>query len=156
VAPYYTFQKDLRPFGGGTPFDYAVSTTLNIDMGEFVGWDATNKTLVSFVRDGSAGKFAGIARGSQAQIKGLGNQAALLLSKISVFTTGVHALLGTAAEVYGHGDAVYMNGTDVTKVTKTAGTGGVQVGIVHLPDGTTRTGAVRVPVLIDEYTITQA
>src|ERR1044071_5368943 len=137
---FYTFVKDLRPFGGGTPFDYAVVSTLGLDNGQMVGGDATNKTLVAFVRDGSAGKFAGLTRGSQLSVASLGNQAGLALSKISVFTTGIHQLVGTAAQTYKHGDPVYMNGTDVTKITLTQGTGGVVVGTVHLPDGTTLTG----------------
>lgn len=153
---YYTFIKDIRPFGNGSAFSYKTAL-IDLVNGEFVAWDNTNKTLVRFVRDASAGPFVGISRDSLVGIQNLGNQPALLsnFQKVfSVFTSGIHSLLGTAAQTYVHATPVYMAGTDSQKITTVAG-GGTQIGTVHLPDGSTLTGAVRVPVLIDEYTITQ-
>ena len=72
--------------------------------------------------------------------------------EFSVFTSGVHELLGLSGDTYLHGDAVYMNATSTIQITKTQGAGGVQVGAVFLPDGTSRVGQVRVPVLIDAFT----
>jgi predicted RecA/RadA family phage recombinase len=156
---FYTFRQDLRPFGQGTPIGYKTSLT-DLVEGEFVAWDATNKVLVRYVRDGSAGKFAGISKDSVAGIQKLGNQAALqgaFQNPCEVFTTGVHELLGAQGQTYKHGDVVYMNGTDTQLITTTAGSpAGVAIGTVHLPDGSTKTGSVRVPVLIDEFTIAQA
>ena len=155
MAEFYTYLGDLRPWGNGTPIAYKIVNTLELESGTFAAWDATNGTLVKFIRDGSGGKFAGVLAGSSTMIKSLGNQAALIPPKINVFTSGIHQMLGTAAETYTHGVLVYMNGTTANKITTVQGTGGVVVGSVHLPDGSTLTGAVRVPILIDEYTITQ-
>ena len=155
MAEFYTFLGDLRPWGNGTPVAYKIAAALELESGTFAAWDATNGTLVKFIRDASGGKFAGVTRGSSVMVKSLGNQAALIPPKLSVFTTGIHQMLGTAAETYTHGVVVYMNGTTANKITTTQGTGGVAVGAVHLPDGSTLSGAVRVPILIDEYTITQ-
>lgn len=153
----YTFQKDLRPFGGGTPVAYPLDPAVTgLAQGEFVAWASSSKTLLRFVRAGEAGKYVGISRDSQIGVAKLGNQAALqaAITPFSVFTTGVHEVLGTAGETYAHSNAVYMSGTNTQKITLVAG-GGVQVGTVHLPDGSTRVGAVNVPILIDEYTKTQ-
>jgi len=156
MAEYNTFIKDLRPWGNGTPVEFAVDPDAAVPMesGNFVAYDSTAKKVTKLVRSGP-GKFVGITRGSAAGVLGLGNQPALKLRSISIYTTGVHGVLGTTAEVYAHGDAVYMSGTDSTKVTKTGGSGILQIGTVHLPAGVTVTGAVRVPVLIDEATKTQ-
>lgn len=152
-----TFVKDLRPFGGGTPVGYTADASLtDLAQGEFVAWASVSKTLLRFVRAGEAGKYVGVSRDSQLGVARLGNQAALAsaTAPLSVFTTGVHEILGTAGETYAHSNAVYMSGTNTQKITLVAG-GGVQVGTVHLPDGSTRVGAVNVPILIDESTITQ-
>ncbi len=154
----YTYLKDIRPFGQGSPFGYKTALT-NLVEGEFVAWDNTNKTLVRFVRDGSAGKFVGISKTDLVSIQSLGNQPALVAAfqnPFEVFTTGIHTVQGAAGQSYVHGQAVYMNGTDTQAITTTSGSpAGVQIGTVHLPDGSTVTGAVNVPVLIDEYTTTQ-
>lgn len=153
---FETFIKDLRPFGGGTPIGYKTALT-DLVNGEFAAWDNTNKTLVRFVRDATAGPFVGITRDSLVGIQKLGNQPQLLAAfqnPCSVFSTGVHSLLGSAGQTYVHSTPVYMAGTDSQKITTVAG-GGTQIGTVHLPDGSTLSGAVRVPVLIDEFTITQ-
>jgi len=152
---FYTYKGDIRPFGHGSPIAYKYAAlTPDIEQGEMAAWNATGNVLVRWQRSGAAGKFVGITRDSAKAMAKLGNQPALALTEVSVFTTGIHEMLGTAAEVYGHGEAVYMNGTDTTKIIKVAG-GGVQVGTVHLPLGNTLTGAVRVPILIDEYTKVQ-
>lgn len=154
---FYTFVKDLRPFGGGTPVSYNFAAlTPALEQGEMVAWSVSGQVLVRFVRDGSAGDFVGISRDSQLGLQSLGNQSALLAAIIpfSVFTTGIHELLGTAGETYTHGIAVYMSGTNTTAISSSAA-GGVQVGTVHMPQGGSLVGAVRVPVLIDEYTKTQ-
>lgn len=154
----YTFLKDLRPYGQGTPIGYLTALT-NLVEGEFVAWDNTNKTLVRFVRDGSAGPFVGISKTDLVQIQSLGNQPALVAAfqnPFEVFSTGVHTLQGAPGQSYAHAQAVYMRGTDTQAITTTSGSpAGVQIGTVHLPDGSTLTGAVNIPVLIDEYTITQ-
>lgn len=154
----YTYLKDLRPFGGGTPIGY-VTTLTNVVAGEFMAWDNTNKTLVRFVRDGSAGPFVGVSKTDLVGIQSLGNQTPLVAAfqnPFEVFTTGIHLLQGAAGQTYKHGDVVYMNGTDTQAITTTAGSpAGVAIGTVNLPDGSTLTGVVLVPVLIDEYTITQ-
>lgn len=43
-------------------------------------------------------------------------------------------------------------GADSQTITTVAGTGGVKVGKVWLPNRAPKSGTVRVPVLIDEYT----
>jgi len=153
----YTYLKDVRPRGDGTAIPYKpLAALVDLCMGELVGWDADDKALVRFTRDGATNvKFVGISRDSQVGMARLGNYPALALKEISVFSTGVHSLLGTAAETYVHGTIVYMSGTDTQKITTVVGVGGVAIGTVHLPDGSTLTGAVLVPVLIDEYTLTQ-
>ena len=153
-----TFVKDLRPFGGGTPISYLVSTSVtDLAQGEFVAWDSANRVMRRFVRDGSAGKFLGISRDSQVGVAKLGNQTALAAAnaRLSVFTTGVHESTGLAGETYGHGDSLFMNATSTQSVTKVSA-GGTQLGTVYLPEGGTKSGAVKVPMLIDEYTVTQA
>jgi len=162
LTPFYTFLQDIRPFGNGSPIAYrydpaafAADALGELVSGEMAAFDTTNKRVVRFVRTASAGKFVGITRDSAAGMKKLGNQPALALADLSVFSTGVHELVGTAAEVYSQGDPVYMSGTDTQKVTKTAA-GGTQIGIVHNPLNKSIVGAVRVPVLIDEFTVTQA
>ncbi len=159
---FYTFRQDLRPFGMGTPVGYRydpsafpdVNSLGELVQGEMLAWDSTNNRVIRFVRTASGGKFIGISRESAASIHKLGNQAALNLRELSVFTTGVHELMGQGGQTYLHGDAVYMAGTDAQSITKTAG-GGTQVGTVHNPQNRSIAGAVRVPVLIDEFTKTQ-
>lgn len=156
----YTYREDFRPFGNGSPIAYKYTTPQSggdIAQGEFVTWDGTNRVLVRFVRDGSQGPFVGITRDSALAVKKLGNQAALGPIELAVFTTGVHLLTGSVGDTYAHGDKVYMPGSppDTQKISKTQGTGGIQIGIVHLPQGNTLAGAVDVPVLIDNFTITQ-
>ncbi len=161
MADFYTYKSDLRPWGTGTPIAYKVDPNLALpfNQGEMAAWDPGATTLVRWIRDGSGGiKFVGVTRDSQSGIQKLGNQPALksFLNPLSVFTTGIHELLGVAGVTYTHGGAVYMSGTDTTAVTTSQNVTSVQVGTVHLPDGSSKVGAVRVPVLIDEYTIAQA
>lgn len=155
----YTYMLDLRGYGGGTPVEYLVdSAVTDLKAGEMVAWaGSTSRILKRFVRASEAGKFVGLTKDSQSGVAKLGNQTALAASvaKAMVFTTGVHLITGTAAEVYGHGMEVYMSGTDTQKITLTPG-GGTKIGRVHLPNGNTKTGAVEVPILIDDYTITQS
>lgn len=154
---FYTFVKDIRPFGNGSPVAYRYDAAAfvsdaqgDLAMGEMCAYDATNRRVVRFVRTGGAGSFVGIGRDSAAGMKKLGNQPALNLIEYSVFTSGVHELLGLTGDTYVHGDAVFMNATSTIQVTKTAG-GGTQIGKVFLPDGSTRVGQVRVPVIIDSF-----
>lgn len=153
-----TFVQDLRPFGGGTPISYPVDPAVtDLAQGEFVAWASNSRVLKRFVRASEAGKFVGVSRDSQLGVAKLGNQAALALSvssAFSVFSSGVHELLGTAGETYAHSNPVYMSGIDTQKITLVAA-GGTQVGTVHLPLGGTKVGAVKVPILIDEFTKTQ-
>lgn len=158
---FYTLIKDLRPFGHGTPVPYRyVKSLFDADVlgepvqGEMVAWDSGNRRVLRFVRTGTF-PLIGIARDSAAGLKKLGNQPGLDLTELSVWTSGVHELVGTAGQSYIHGDAAYMSGTDTTKITLVAA-GGTRVGTVYNPENRTLTGAVRVPVLIDEYTVTQA
>lgn len=158
TADFFTYVKDLRAFGEGTPVSYHFTVlTPPAVQGEMMAWSAASKVLVRFVRDGSAGKFVGISRDSQLSFQTLSNKPALnaFLDPFSVWTTGVHQMLGTVGEQYTHGSAVYMSGTDTTAITASQGAGGVQVGTVYLPDGSTIIGAVRVPILIDNFTVTQ-
>jgi hypothetical protein len=154
---FYTYLKDVRPYGNGSPVAYKYDTAAfasdaqgDLAMGEMVAYDATNRRVVRFVRNGGAGLFAGIGRDSAISMKKLGNQPALNLIEYSVFTSGVHELLGLTGDTYVHGDAVFMNATSTIQITKTAG-GGTQIGAVFLPDGSNRVGQVRVPVLIDSF-----
>jgi hypothetical protein len=175
MSDFYTFKTDLRPFGGGTPISYnydkaqLVTGEDDIEQGEMVGLIEVESTeqaqVVRFTRDallmGAAqvtGVFAGIARDSAKGIHRLGNQPALNLDVLSVFTTGVHLLVGETGVEFEHGDVVYMADTDTTEITTVQGTGGVAVGTVHLPIGAAITGddKIRIPVLIDEYTISQS
>lgn len=158
LQDFYTFVKDLRPFGQGTPIAYryqasafAADALGDLVSGEFAAYDATNRRVVRFVRNGGAGQFIGITRDSAQGRKTLGDQAALDLIDMSVFTSGVHSLTGIAGDIYSHGDAVFMSGTNTQVVTKTQGAGGVQLGAVFSPDGTQFNGAVRVPILIDSF-----
>jgi hypothetical protein len=155
LKEYYTFLKDLRPFGNGTPVAYkydptAFSGDLDMASGEFAAFDATNRRVVRYLRNGGAGNFIGISRDSALGMLKLGNQPALALTELSVFTSGVHSLLGKSAETYVHGTAVYMDATNTQAITTVAG-GGTQIGAVYLPGGESLSGAVRVPVLIDGY-----
>jgi hypothetical protein len=165
VKDFYTFVKDLRPFGNGTPVAFKYDATAFTGAadgepvaGEFMAYDATNRRVVRFKADGGAGVFLGISRDSAQGIKRLGNQAALSLTEFSVFTSGVHEMVGVSGDTYVHGNAVYMNATSTQNVQKTQGVvsgGGAfsQIGTVFLPDGSTRVGAVRVPILIDNFTV---
>ncbi len=157
---FYTYRGDIRPFGNGSVITYLADATLtDLAQGEMSAWDSAAKVLKRFVRDGSAGHFVGISRDSQTGMAKLGNESALaaFVANIGVFSTGIHQLVGLSGDSFTHGVAVYMSGVDTTKVTVTAG-GGVQVGTVHLPDGSTIVGdgSKRVSILIDEFTITQA
>jgi hypothetical protein len=154
---YYTYLFDVKkPGAGGSRMSYkpdAASLGV-IDNGWIVGWDTDTKTLVKFVRDGAGNvKYVGVAADSLVGIRTLGNNPALDPDMCSVFTSGVHALLGTSAETYVHGTEVYMDnvGTNAERITTAVGTGGIKVGSVWLPNGGSLTGAVRVPVLIDNY-----
>ena len=169
-AEFYTFVKDLRPFGNGTPVAYKYDPTWttgsfvgaglgDVVSGEFMAYDATNRRVVRYAADGANGVLAGISRDSAFSLKKLGNQSALTASLVefSVFTSGVHEMLGTTGDTYSHGQVVYQSGTNTQAVQKTQGavSGGgsfVQVGTVYLPDGSQRVGVVRVPVLIDGST----
>lgn len=160
MTDYYTYKGDLRPYGHGTPIAYryleaAFSVGQEPEQGEMMAWDSTNDRIVRFVRDGSAGRFVGISRDSARSLKGLGNNAALTPTEFSVFTTGIHELLGIVGETYQHGEPVYMDATSTISITRVAG-GGTQIGTVHNPQHRTLSGNVRVPVLIDEYTINQS
>jgi hypothetical protein len=160
-ADYNTFLFDTRGSGVGTAVAYRYDASIfaadsfgDISMGEMVAWDATNKRVLRFNRTLANGKFIGIARDSARGMAKLGNQPGLALRELSVYTTGVHGLVGTVGDTYVHGDAVYMAGSDTTKVTKTAG-GGTQIGIVWNTQNQSFVGAVRVPVLIDSSDVTQ-
>jgi hypothetical protein len=160
MTDFYTYRSDLRAGGNGSPAGYrydatAFTTTGDIEQGEFTAWDTTNKRIVRFVRDSSAGKFVGISRDSAKGMKRLGNQAALTLTELSVFGSGIHDLVGKSGETYNHGDPVYMDATSTIAITKTAA-GGTQIGTVFNPQNRTITGNVRVPVLIDEFVVTPA
>lgn len=159
--PFYTYVKDLRPFGNGSPVPYRyVKSVFDGDVlgepvqGELLAWDSANRRIIRFVRTGPH-KLVGLGRDSASGLKKLGNQPGLDLTELSVWTTGVHELVGTAGESYVHGDSVFMSGTDTTKITKVAA-GGVQVGEVYNPENRTYTGAVRVPILVDRFTEVQA
>lgn len=162
TADFYTFVKDIRQFGGGSPVAYrydpaglAEGAGSPLLQGEMVAWANNTSTpvLVRFTRAGGAGKFVGITRESAKGVQKLGNQSALTPTELSVFTSGVHNLKTLNGDTYNHGDAVYMSSTDTDRVTVTAG-GGTQVGKVFLPmdPAVVGDGSKRVPVIIDEYT----
>ncbi len=160
VADFNTYVREKTGGigAGGSPISYKYSTPGSggdIEQGEFTAWDKTNKIVVRFNRTGGAGKFTGISRDSAKGFRKLGNQDPLGITDMSVYTSGIHLLLGTVGETVVHGDPVYMNATSTIQVTKTQGSNGVQLGVVWLPDGTSKVGAVRVPVLIDTFTATQ-
>lgn len=154
MAEYSTLLIDVR-HRDGSPVSYKIATTLSVESGQLMAWATGTKDVVKFTAAGAAGKFVGVSRESSALVTTLGSNAVLKLAELSVYTTGIHALLGTAGDTYAHGDSVYM-GADNTKVTKVDPGAGIVVGKVWLPDGTTKSGAVRVPVKIDDHTITQA
>lgn len=158
---FYTYLKEKTGGIGaqGSPVAYRydhsafVSDALgDIGQGEMVGWDATNKRVLRLNRTTANGKFLGVSRENAVGLQKLGNQAGLINTELSVMTSGVHQLLGTLGETYAHGDKVYENGSDTTRVTKTQGSNGVQVGTVFNPLNLTFAGAVRVPILIDTFT----
>lgn len=166
-SDFYTYVKDNRAFGGGSPVAYTADTTLLVEnggtplyQGELVALKiaGNSATIVRFTRNGSAGDFVGITRDSMQGPAKLGNQAALVQMtslELSVFTTGIHEMLGTVGETYAHGQMVYM-GADTATITNVQGTGGVIIGIVWLPENTTKVGAVRVPIQIDNHTLAQS
>lgn len=160
VTDFYTYRGEVRPFGNGTPVAYRydaaafVSDALGeLAQGELVCMDTTNNRLLRFNRTAANGKLVGVTRESAISMKKLGNQPAITPPEISVFTTGIHLMLGTVGETYTHNNAVFMNGTDTTKITKTQGSNGVQVGQVWNPLNLTYSGVVRVPILIDDNTL---
>jgi predicted RecA/RadA family phage recombinase len=160
MTDFYTYRGEVRggvaAGGSPIPYKYTEPAAGAIAQGEMVGWDATNKILARWVRTGGALQFVGVTKDSALAIQKLGNQTALTPTELAVFTTGIHQFLGTAGDTYKHGDAIYMApGADNTKVTNTNSGGPTRIGTCWLPDGTTLSGAVLVPVLIDEYTITQ-
>jgi hypothetical protein len=166
---FYTYQQDVRAAFGGSPVAYVSDSTLTVAnggtplfQGEMVALKVVgnSKTIVRFVRDNTAGNFVGITRDSQQGTAKLGNQPALLQMtqiELSVFTTGIHQMLGTVGETYSHGQPVFMSSTalQTDTITSAAGTNGAVVGVVWLPDNSTRVGAVRVPILIDNHTLSQ-
>lgn len=166
-SDFYTYVQDIRPFGGGSPVAYVPDTSLYssnggtpLYQGELLALkiSGNSATVLRFTRNGSAGDFVGISRDSMQGVAKLGNQSALLQSvqlEFSVFTTGVHQMLGTVGETYSHGQSVYM-GADTATITNVQGTGGVTIGIVWLPDNSTKVGAVRVPIIIDNHTLAQS
>ena len=169
TADFYTYQQDVRAAFGGSPVAYVADSSLLVAnggtplfQGEMVALKVAgnSKTVVRFVRDNSAGNFVGITRDSMQGTAKLGNQPALIQMttiELSVFTTGVHQLRGTVGETYSHGAPVYMSSQalQTDSITLTQGTNGAVVGVVWLPDNSTRVGAVRVPVLIDNHTLAQ-
>lgn len=166
MADFYTFITDInRALSSGSPVSYRYDPTAfttdplgvsgDMEQGEMCAWDVTNQRVLRLQRAGGNGKYIGVSRDSARGMKKLGNQPGLALTELSVFTSGVHALLGTVGQTYTHGNPVYMSGTDTTRVTKTQGSNGIQVGIVENPLFQSYVGAVRVPVLIDAFTITQ-
>jgi hypothetical protein len=159
---FYTYTQDVMVgIGSGSPvayrYDVNAFTTDPLGepgQGEMVAWDATNFRVLRFNRTGANGKFIGVSRDSASGLKRLGNQPGLTLPELSVMTSGVHAMLGTVGETYTHGVPVFQNGTNTTQITSVAA-GGVQVGIVQNPKNLSFVGAVRVPILIDNFTQTQ-
>ncbi len=160
---FYTYIKDVMVgIGNGSPVAYRYDPAAfasdafgDIAQGEFCAWDATNFRVLRYNRTGANGKLIGVSRDSAFGLERLGNQAALQLKELSVFTSGVHSMNGTLGETYTHGNVVYQSGTDTTRVTKTQGSNGVQVGIIWNPLNQSFVGAVRVPVLIDNFVQTQ-
>jgi predicted RecA/RadA family phage recombinase len=124
----------------------------DLRQGELVRWSASDNGVVRHVRD-QAG-FAGVTKESQvSNLWNLGNQPRYVPDPVlvSVFTSGIHEMLGTDGEEYAHGAEVYM-GSDSQTITTDAGVGGVKIGKVWLPNLAPKSGAVRVPILIDDYT----
>lgn len=170
TADFYTFKQDVRAAFGGSPVAYVADPSLSVAQGgtplfqgEMVALRVVgnSRTIVRLVRDGSAGDFVGITRDSQQGTAKLGNQPALLQMtqlELSVFTTGIHELKGTVGETYAHGTPVFMSQLllQTDTITTVASTTGLVVGIVWLPDNSTRVGAVRVPILIDNHTLSQS
>lgn len=162
VRDIFTWLGDLRARGDGTPVSFPVDPNVLTDalgplaQGEFLARRASDGKLVRFVRDGMAGRYVGISAQSLIEVRLYGNQPGLLapfLEAFEVWTTGLHLIAGSIGETYEHGDPVYMAGTNTQAVTKLAA-GGVVVGTVYLPDGSTQIGTARIPVLIDEATRT--
>lgn len=158
---FYTYKQDIRPLGNGSVITYRYDRAAftsdalgQIGQGEMCAWDATNQRVLRWNRSGANGDFIGVSRDAADGLEKLGNQPALQLKQLGVFTTGIHELVGTTGDTYSHGNPVFQSGTDTTKVTKTQA-GGVQVGTIHNPLNLTLVGAIRVPVLIDEFTKTQ-
>lgn len=155
-----TYVRDIRPVHGtGSPVAFPVSPSIMTDplgplaRGELVAISHFPQ-LVRFVANGTAGSFAGITYSSFVQRQQYGNQAGLfadLFRSFSVFTTGIHVMTGTVGDRYSHGDLVYM-GANTQTITSAPRSVAVPIGTVHLPNGSTLVGAVRVPFLIDVYT----
>jgi hypothetical protein len=148
----------VRSNARGTPILYKLGTTQAQDLrqGELVRWSASDNGIVRHVRDQSG--FAGLTAESQvSNTWTLVNQQRFVPDPVlvKVFTSGLQELVGTDAETYEHGVEVYM-GADSQTITNLAGVGGVKVGKVWLTNLAPKSGAVRVPVLIDEYTKTEA
>jgi hypothetical protein len=170
AADFYTFVKDIRQFGGGSPVAYRYdpaaigteagdTTTGELKQGEMVAWahNTSTPSLVRMIRNGGTGnalKYVGITRESAQGVKRLGNQAALTPTELSVFTTGVHNMKTANGITYNEGDVVFMVDGDTTAVNKDASGSAVAVGRVFLPmdPAVVGDGVKRVPVIIDDYT----
>ncbi len=128
------------------------SQTPDLRQGEMVRWHTPNAGIMRHVRD--APGFVGLTAESMvANLWTLGNQPRYISDPlvIKVFSTGIHELLGVDGDTYPHGQIVYMAGTDTQAITTIAG-GGLPIGKVYLLNLAPKSGAVRIPVLIDEYT----
>lgn len=164
TSDFYTYRKDVRPFGGGSVITYTLDPTVTtLYQGEMMALKVSGnaRTVVRFVTDGSAGDFVGISRDSLTGIQSLGNQAALtakVYAEFSVFTTGIHQMKTTVGQTYAHGTAVYM-GADTATVTTVGTSGQPVVGMVYLPDNlanpVTGSATARVTILIDNHTLNQ-
>jgi hypothetical protein len=134
----------LLPSGTSQPAD--------LRQGELVRWSTADNGIVRHVRD-----QAGIRRRDEGKpgVEPVDAGQPETFRPRSRRRPHLHhrhsELLGTDGETYSHGLEVYM-GSDTQTVTVAPGVGGVKVGGVHLPNAPSRVGAVRIPMLIDEYT----
>jgi hypothetical protein len=153
IRDWPSYVGKVRSNARGTPILMRLGTTQaqDIRQGELVRWSASDNGIVRHVRDQSV---VGLTAESQvSNLWTLGTQPRFTPDPVlvKVFTSGLHELVGTDGETYNHGVEVYM-GSDSQTITTVAGVGGVKVGKVWLPNPAPKVGAVRVPILIDEYT----
>ena len=125
---------------------YRVYSSSGIETGAMMQWDTTARYATPHTT-ASGNVFLGVSQETN-PLAGLGTTSQPLTGgMIRILSQGVHNMLTTADETYVHRTPVFMGATTHTVTTVSAGR---LIGRVHLPDGSSITGATgtTVPVSI--------